>query len=474
LLGAAIVMIACAALLWRTIFDGRSQSFDTLLYARGLWGIAHGEGWNSVVDMNTFSLHAHFGLLGLAPLAWIMPSAAVLILAQAFCLACVFALIVRSVQTSHGTGMALWAAGLTITSPLVLNGFLFDARPDLVGVGFCTAALLRARKVGFDIRSVVFLALATLCREEFALVAAIAFVAAPKPIASMAVPFRVRVVYAASFSAYFLLYYFVVMHRLGGNTNSAAMHLAQTGNIGGPELVRAKIDLAVVFALTSGGLIWLGSRWLLVALPGLALLAITRWLPDMQLRFHYSMFAVPGLVLASVSGLERVRDFSAKRRGAILVMTSLLAIANFRYGSAAPGGLRFARFNFDLADREGGIRFDWNRHSVGYDAVHSLLARVPRSHGLVAPWSFAAPVADRYFITTEAALFEQIRRSKAIDARITTIALMREDLAPFVSTLQSEGFMPVGPIDAPIILVSRAPKDFSVASPAIRDGSPTP
>lgn len=264
------------------------------------------------------------------------------------------------------------------------------------------------------------------------------------------------------------------MHRLGGNTSSAAMHLSQTGNVVGPELVRAKIDLVVVFTLTAGGLIWLGSRWLLVALPGLALLAITRWLPDMQLRFHYSMFAVPGLVLAVIAGLERIRNFSSTRRRVTIVMASLLAIANFRYGSAAPGGLRFARFNFDLADREGGIRFDWNRHSVGYDAVHSLLARVPVAHGLVAPWSFAAPVADRYFITTEAALFEQINRLKSIDGRITTIALMREDLAPLVSTLQSEGFFPVGPVDAPIILVSRAPKDFSVKSSISRDGFPNP
>jgi len=464
LLGAVIVATVCAALLWRTTFEGRNQTFDTLLYARGLWGVANGQVWNSVVDMNTFSMHAHFGLLALAPLAWLMPAAAVLILAQVFCLGWVFLMIVRALEPSHGTAKALWGAGVIVASPLVLNGFLFDARPDLLGVGFCTAALLRSRNAGFDRRAIVYLVLGTLCREEFGFVAAMALIAAPTASTSNTWTLRGRIATAAGFVAYFAIYYLVVMKGLGGNTRSASMHLAEQGGAVGSELIRAKIDLAIVFALTAGGLIWLGARWILLALPGLALLSITRWLPDMQLRFHYAMFAVPGLVLAVVAGLDRMRDMSASRRRVVMAVATVLALANFRYGSAAPGGMRFARFNFDLGDRAGGIRFDWNRHSVGYDAVHTLLARVPRAHGLVAPWSFAAPVADRSFITTDNALKDAVARTGKVDPRITTVALMREDLGPLASVLQAAGFVPVGAMNAPIIVVSRAPSDFGASA----------
>src|SRR5262249_8403901 len=148
---------------YRSLYIGQAQSFDTLLYARSLWGLAHGDPINPVVGVHALSVHAHFGNLLLIPFARCFPSAAVLIAAQTSCLFAMVFLTARrggalcsestllassSSSSSTRSRLAFGALGavvvgllVTAGSPLVLNPFLFDVRPDFLGLPIAVWAL---------------------------------------------------------------------------------------------------------------------------------------------------------------------------------------------------------------------------------------------------------------------------------------------------------------------------------------------
>ena len=94
-LWAALFGALVALALFQIHYAGQPQSYDTLLYSRGLWGVAHGNWHNPIFDLETFAIHGSFVFFLLAPLAHIMSSANVLIAAQAVSLAGVVFVTVR-------------------------------------------------------------------------------------------------------------------------------------------------------------------------------------------------------------------------------------------------------------------------------------------------------------------------------------------------------------------------------------------
>ncbi len=71
LLVAATALAGCGTLLWMThtlTWVGQAQSYDTMLYARSLWGAGHGHWHNPIVGTHALAIHGHFLALPLAPL----------------------------------------------------------------------------------------------------------------------------------------------------------------------------------------------------------------------------------------------------------------------------------------------------------------------------------------------------------------------------------------------------------------------
>jgi len=445
------------ALLLRLLFLGRSQTFDTLLYGRGLWGLARGDPFDPVLGVPTFALHAHLLALPLAPLTYFMPSAAVLALAQAAAFGATLALVMREAQRTTTSRWGLWFAVVVMCSPLITNPFLFDARPDLLGVPFLTAALLRAsRRGGFDGPAGLLLATGALAREDFALVAAFALALAPASRGSGPGLWRLkaRLLGSAALVAYHGLYFFAVRPWLGGSDASLSMHLAgQETAASQPSLWLAKLGLLGALVATAGMLPWLGWRWLGAAVPGCLLLLVSQWKVSEQLHFHYAMLAAPGLIVAAIVGLRTLWSGAQKRRLAWVAAASLACVAAYAQWSAAPGGRNFARFNFEMAGDDGGLRL---ARSPGTRAAHRALARIPDDHGVAVPWQLGAPLADRAFIWPLQSMLEHLGRHQRVPDPVDTVALMGEETlrAGRVLTL-AHGFKLAGAPDGPIALLTR-------------------
>jgi hypothetical protein len=458
-LGLAVTAgIALGLLLWHKLFRGQAQSYDTMIYARSLWGVAHGVLYNPVLDRHAFAVHANVLAVPLALLARALPAALALVLAQATAFAATVWLVAlafqqaardagRSAAAVNGAGV-LGALVCVAGTPLVLNPFLFDARPDFLGLPFLVAGLLRAvNRGGFDRRAILLMLPAALAREELALVVASALVLAPA--GPDAVPRARRWLIAAGAIAYFAAYYFGVRLLLGGQAGSGAQFFVGA-EVAGPwrEVFRYKLELVLVAALSCGALVWPGRRWLGAAVPGLAVLALSRWLVEGQLSFHYGLLAAPGLLAAGLAGYRVVLGWPAPRaRVAIAVAVVVAAGCYFTEGSA-PGGHRYAAPYFALAG---------DPHSR---AAHGRLAALPADHGLAVPWAIGAPVADRAVVMPTELLRWQLQRGtlREVPPAITTVAVTPEDFGAMGRTLVTQhGFRLVGVEGGLIEIVTRDP-----------------
>ena len=134
--------LTLGALLYRLTFEGWSHSFDTAIYVRLLWGVAHGE-WMNPRDLHVFTIHGNFVFFALAPLAWVFGATWTLLGAQALAFGATIGVTARvgscgdgaARRYAHGGGAPL-AGGVRPhrRHTLLTNPFLFDLRPD--GSGF--------------------------------------------------------------------------------------------------------------------------------------------------------------------------------------------------------------------------------------------------------------------------------------------------------------------------------------------------
>ncbi len=184
---AALSLAAASSVAWllrRSLFEGRAQSFDAALYARSLWGLAHGDLHNPVFGGPSWSIHGQLALALLAPFARVAPAALVLAVAQALALG-LTAYVVGGgfADAARAHGRPVWLAAVAGTlaalgAPLVANPFVFDVRPDLLAVPLLTWGLVRAvRRDAFDRASLAALVAALVAREDFAVVVAAAMLA---------------------------------------------------------------------------------------------------------------------------------------------------------------------------------------------------------------------------------------------------------------------------------------------------------
>ena len=393
----ALAGVGLWALLRRGLFEGQAQSYDAPLYVRSLWGIAHGDYNNSLIDYPSLAIHTQSALFVLAPFARIWHTADVLIAAQALAFsATLFVWLSALLRARRATAavtvlLASWASLLFMYGmPLVANPFVFDVRPEMLGVLFATAGLLRsAERQRFDTAAVSLLLLSAAAREEFALVAAFGLTLSPVARGGPGWSLRARATAAGM-----LILYALCNTYFWSRDVSQAAHLTSAASWA--ELAVAKLQLTAAFVASGGGLAALGYRWLGSALPGLGLLAVSSWMASDQVSFHYGMFVAPALLTASYAGYAALGRRSRLPR-AWLGAHVAVALACAAWLSALPGGARFARQHFDL---QGSLLSPatWRAHTAWLTEVHRILQAVPRDQSLLLQYVFAAPYADRQSI----------------------------------------------------------------------------
>ena len=446
LFGALVGLLMLTRLL-RMQTDGLAASFDTAIYVRNLWGIAHGAWQNPLVNDHLFGVHGNWVLFLLAPLVRLADPALLLALAQSVAFGATAGLLhggfvsslgLRASRAKRLTAATVLSVAL-LAGPVAINPFLFDLRPDLLALPLLLAGLLRARRNGFDRGALGWLFAALLIREDFAMVIVGAMATAPFGTGLLG-EWRKRSLTIAAALGFFAFYWFVVRgwvapQSVARASGVAAQLLDDTAPMRLGDTLRYKAEIAAAVALGGGLLPLYGWRWLGVAGPGLAFLLIQSRMQADLLDFHYAMFAFPGLAIASVDGLERL---VARPRHAYLIGASLALMgALFATSSALPGGGRhFASREVALDDR-GAPRLTAGGVPL-YAAMNALVAALPADDGVAVPFALSGGAAARSTILTTEQVKQSVSKGEKLPEDLRWIVLFGRDFEGLGSRLVSE------------------------------------
>ena len=408
---AALGSVPVAWALWASMYQGQAHSFDAMLYARSLWGIGHGAPLNPVVDVHAMAIHGHFGLFVLSPFTWFFRAVDVLLVAQVTTyFLCNLLVITAAMQVWRapeaaldepvdtadntrsrsviGVCMALFLAA----NPLWTNPFTFDVRPDMLGALPVVYGTLRLWKRGLGDRlGLAALISSVLMREEFAMLVVATLLLWPER------PWwqhrRERLVGSAIALGYWALYWFALRHWFGGDVAEARVQGAATTLLGGTtgflmdsaRNLGWKLEILLAWLLGGGGLALVGWRWAGGTLPGLAMVLAMNRMAQKVITFHYAIFGSAALPVAMVEGARRLACWPAAQRRAVLLAGVVCSAGiGFLSNPAWPGQRREAIYVSAEAAQ-----------GAGMSLLAPALACVPNGAGLIVPYHFAAPLADR-------------------------------------------------------------------------------
>jgi hypothetical protein len=138
-------------------------------------------------------------------------------------------------------------------------------------------------------------------------------------------------------------------------------------------------------------------------------------------------------------------------------------VASFALEASAPGGRRFAARNFDLVDESGHLTFSNVSRNPGFRAIHARLAEIPRDHGVVVPYRYGAPFADRRTIVSNHHFKSQMIEGRALPPGIDTVVLLPREITSMGRQLvMHHGFKLSGFMNGPIEVVTRDPRSVSI------------
>ena len=386
---AALAAGALLMLHLRTLYVTQTASYDTLLYARSLYGIAVGEPFNPVYGTHWMAIHANLLLVPLAPLARVVEPATILAVQQALAAGWTVWLVGAGLHDHQaGRGRVVGPTLLVASSLLLVAAFTFDPRPESIAVPLGLVVFDRlARQGDWDRWSVLAALLMVMAREEFALVLA-GTVVMPglRPRGR-----QLAVMVSGVAGAWFVGYWFGLRPWLDAGFADDRANEAATALFGWGNGETWKYRGAVVLALlTMGGCALLRRPlWLLAAAPGvLWLLAIDKGGLD-ALRYHYAMLALPVLLAGVLHTRSQVRPgwlwwVPSLLQAAVTALWLLPRAADGYWITAPP-------------------------QQQAIDQAHALLHEIPAADSLAAPWMLAAGEADRRMILSSETLIARLR-----------------------------------------------------------------
>jgi uncharacterized membrane protein len=350
--GAAGVVAAAVTgvlILWYTVHFGRLTSevhrgygdsaFDIGLYDQGVWLLSRFHApYVTLMGRNLFGDHTQFSLVALVPLYWLRPDATTLLYVQAFALALgavpVYLLAMRLLRRPE---LAMLLAAAFLAYPALAQSNLENFHPDCLLVpilGFAIYAAVINKQRMF----IVCAALALLCKEDAVLIVL--------PIAvwfALRRDRRIGTIIAFASVGWALFATNVIMRSLIGVPTLNTWRIP-FGGVSGfiRETLRKPADVVKYLIKAdhpNGRPFYL---WQMVAPTGLvfliapeiaatsvlvlALNVISTFGYQHQIAYHYSMVAIPGLVLGTVFAAgqlkkERLRTIAV----AVVAISSLWA-----------------------------------------------------------------------------------------------------------------------------------------------------
>lgn len=360
------VSSAVFALLWS--FEGLSRfrnfhnrTFDLALYARQAWGLVHGDYYDPIVDVPFLGSHVALVLWPLGLLGKVFGTVPILIIAQAFALAFAALPIARIGARRFGDRGAWIGAAAWLLYPNIGHVASYEFHPGSIGV-FAIAVALDALDAGkpraFAIASFALM----LCRADFAMLGALLGIGAmlwtrPRPLVWKQTGAIVCIA-----SVGYLAVQFLVLKRLyPAGSSSLDLHFPQWGGspfgvfstlTHDPAVVRdhflqpSKLWYLPKVLLPVALLPLLAPRWLLFAVPFLAINLLSSFPTTSQFYSHYLTPAIPAIIVAALDGLARFMllvEAPRLRQAALAVVLTCLSFASW-----SNGGLPWSR-DFDAA-----------------------------------------------------------------------------------------------------------------------------
>lgn len=361
----------------------RTHAFDLGQYLQIIWNIAGGHGPESTIVPTYVAadrMHAwgdHFSPLfyGLAPLEWLAPGAASLLLAQTVALAAGGVALFGFARPRVGDGAAAALALLYLVNPSLHGINIRDIHPAAFAIPLLLGAALAFDR-GRHVWCVVALLATLACRED----AAVAVVGFGVWLAVARGRWLVGGAVAALATAMLAV---EVTWLMPGYLGGAYDHLNRYRHLGGSlgeillslalrpwrwiAVVVAPAKLAYLGALLAplGFLPLLAPRVAAAALPGLAMNLLSFDPKLFHYQSQYQSFILPFLVLAAVDGYARLRSLVGPHR--------LWA----RHGPASALGAAFVLGTILTARTVNDLSPLFWRRGPSQHAAYALMARVP-------------------------------------------------------------------------------------------------
>ena len=407
----ALVVLSIAAgvgmfvLSWLRYATFHNRTFDLAFYARIAWGLAVFDPREPIVGAHIAGLHLSLVLLPLGWLGRAFGTVPVLLAAQAAAYAATAFPIARLAGRRFGPVAAV-AGGLAwLAHPNLGHVVAYEFHPGTIAV--LPLAWLIDAVDRRDAKALVWCVLATLaCREDLATVTAVASVIAAISFwrgesASRERTMRVRIAAGAACAsvAYLLLFLLVLHPAYAPPVGSLQLHFGQWGQ-SFPEVARYLLAhplalyahltaparlLYAVTVLAPVGLVLplFAPRWLIPALPVLAVNLVSHFPTTLDLQSHYLTPALPFVLAAAIQGAAKLATYLREPRRARAVAAMLATPALIAHVVA--GGTPLAR-DFPVSAF---VRDDFTR------AAARIVAHIPAGRSAQAPDALLPHLAER-------------------------------------------------------------------------------
>jgi len=301
------------------------HTFDLALYSRMAWGLAQGNFWDPILGAHVFGLHLSPVLLPIGVVGRWLDPARVLIVSQACMLALAGWPLARVGARRLGVAGALLGALSLLLYPNLVHVATYEAHPGTLALLPLAWSLDAADRR--DARAFALACFGVMCcREDLAM--PLVLLAAITPWGAISER-RAAYLAGALSLAVFAVFLFVLAPHLGPTHGSLSAHFGRWGHSPSEvilawlthplELVRSLLSPRRLSYLPR--LLWplaflplLSPRWLLPALPALALNLVSDFPTTTNLDSHYLSPALPFLIVAALDGLFRLQGRVGERR----------------------------------------------------------------------------------------------------------------------------------------------------------------
>ncbi len=366
------------------------QTFDLAMYSRMAWGLARGNLWDPILSANDLGLHLSPVLLPFGLVGRLVDPAVVLLMGQALFVALAAWPLARIGARRLGTAGAILGAASLLLYPNLVHVATYEAHPGTLALLPLAWSLDAADR--HDARAFAFACLGVMCcREDLAMPLALLAFVTPWQSGS-----RRRLAWSAGALAMALFGFFllVLAPHFAPAHGSLSAHFGRWGESPAQVVVAwltHPIELARHLMASRRlsylpRLLWplaflplLSPRWLVPALPALAINLLSDFPTTTQLDSHYLSPALPFLMVAALDGLARIQRRAPDRRLWPLLALPLLGAHVLLGGSPLSLDFDASRFRSDADSRD----------------AREIVAAIPAGASVQAPDALLAHLSAR-------------------------------------------------------------------------------